>query len=52
MYILMFTLFVCIVSFMQSQPVLDRQEHVLHRNKSGNLMLTLRSCFSNKYLTG
>ena len=37
--------------FMQSRPVLDRQEHVLHRNKSGNLMLTLRSCFSNKFLT-
>ena len=36
---------------MQSRPVLDRQEHVLHRNKCGNLMLTLRSCFSNKFLT-
>ena len=37
--------------FMQSRPVLDRQEHVLHRNKCGNLMLTLRSCFPNKFLT-
>ena len=37
--------------FMQSRPVLDRQEHVVHRNKCGNLMLTLRSCFSNKYVT-
>ena len=37
--------------FMQSRPVLDRQEHVLHRNKCCNLMLTLRSCFSNKFLT-
>ena len=37
--------------FMQSRPVLDRQEHVLHRNKCGNLMLTLRSCFSNTFLT-
>ena len=36
--------------FMQSRPVLDSQEHVLHRNKCGNLMLTLRSCFSNKFL--
>ena len=36
---------------MQSQPVLDRQEHVSHRKKCGNLMLTLRSCFSNKFLT-
>ena len=27
-----------------------RQEHVLHKNKCGNLMLTLRSC-SNKLLT-
>ena len=37
--------------FMQSRPVLDRQEHVLHRNKWGNLMLTLRSCFCNNFLT-
>ena len=37
--------------FMQSRPVLDRQEHVLHRNKCGNLMLTLRFHFSNKLLT-
>ena len=37
--------------FMQSRPVLDGQEHVLHRYKCGNLMLTLRSCFSNKFLT-
>ena len=37
--------------FIQSRPVLDRQEHVLHRNKCGNLMLTLRSCFSNTFLT-
>ena len=36
---------------MQSQPVLDCQEHVLHRNKCGNLMLTLQSCFSNNFLT-
>ena len=34
--------------FMQSRPVLDRQEYVLYRNKCGNLMMTLRSCFSNK----
>ena len=31
--------------FMQSRRVLDRQEHVLHRNKCGNLMLTLRYVF-------
>ena len=37
--------------FMKSRPVLDRQEHVLHGNKCGNLILTLRSCFSNKFLT-
>ena len=37
--------------FMQSRSVLERQEHVLHRNKCGNLMLTLRSCFSNTFLT-
>ena len=37
--------------FMQSRPVLDRQEHVLHRNICVNLMLTLRSCLSNKFLT-
>ena len=37
---------------MQSRLVLDRQEHVLHKNKSGNLMLNLRSCSSNKLLTG
>ena len=37
--------------FMQSRPVLDRQEHVLHRHKSDNLMLTLRSCVSIKFLT-
>ena len=37
--------------FMQPRPVLDRQEHVLHRSKCSNLMLTLRSCFSNKFLT-
>ena len=37
--------------FMQSRPFLDSQEHVLHRNKSGNLMVPLRSCFSNKFLT-
>ena len=36
---------------MQSRPVLDRQEHVLNRSKCGNLMLTLRSCISNKFLT-
>ena len=36
--------------FMQSPPVRDRQEHVLHRNKCSNLMLTLRSCLSNKFL--
>ena len=36
--------------FMQSRPVLDPQENVLHRNKCGNLMLTLRSCISNKFL--
>ena len=35
--------------FMQSRPVLDRQEHVLHRNLCGNLMLTWHSCFSNKF---
>ena len=38
--------------FMQSRPIMDCQEHVLHINKCGNLMLTLRSCFSNKFLTG
>ena len=37
--------------FMQSRPVLDRQEHVIHGNKCGNLMLTLLSYFSNKILT-
>ena len=35
---------------MQSRPILDRQEHVLRRNKCGNLKPTLRSCFSNKFL--
>ena len=34
---------------MQSRPVLNRQEHVLHKNKCLNLMLTLRSCFSNNF---
>ena len=37
--------------FMQSRPLLDSQEHDLHRNKCGNLMLTLRSRFSSKFLT-
>ena len=38
--------------FMQSRPVLDSQEHVLHKNICGNLILTLRSCICNKFLTG
>ena len=38
--------------FMQSRSVLDRQKHVLHIIKCGNLMLTLRSCFYNNFLTG
>ena len=33
---------------MQSRPVLYRQKHILHINKCGNLMLTLRSCLSKK----
>ena len=37
--------------FMQPRPVLDRQEHVLQRSKCGNLLVTLRSYFSNKFLT-